>query len=45
MNMLWMAALTAFMLLEKVTDNKWTSRAARIILVVWGLWVAAGVIR
>jgi predicted metal-binding membrane protein len=43
MNILWMAALTAFMLLEKVTDNKWVSRTAGMILVVWGLWVIAGV--
>jgi len=43
MNILWMAALTAFMVLEKVTDNKWVSRTAGMILVVWGLWVVAGV--
>jgi predicted metal-binding membrane protein len=45
MNMLWMAALTAFMVLEKVTDNKWISRIAGMILMVWGLWVVAGVFR
>jgi predicted metal-binding membrane protein len=45
MNMLWMAALTAFMLLEKITDNKWISRTAGMILVVWGLWVVARAIR
>jgi predicted metal-binding membrane protein len=39
-----MAVLTAFMLLEKVTDNKWLSRTAGLILVTWGLWVLAGVI-
>jgi len=43
MNILWMAALTAFMVLEKVTGNKWVSRTAGMILVVWGLWVVAGV--
>jgi predicted metal-binding membrane protein len=42
MNMLWMAALTAFMVLEKVSNNKWISRVAGMILIVWGLWVAAG---
>jgi len=26
MNMLWMAVLTAFMVLEKVIDNKWISQ-------------------
>ncbi len=43
MNILWMVALTAFMVLEKVTDNKWIRWAAGMILVVWGLWVVAGV--
>jgi len=43
MNMVWMAALTAFMLLEKVTDNKWLSRMAGLTLVAWGLWVLAGI--
>jgi len=36
MNMLWMAALTAFMLVEKVIDNKWISRTAGLTLVAWG---------
>ena len=42
MNMFWMAALTAFMVLEKVTGNKWISRIAGMILLVWGLWGIAG---
>lgn len=42
MNMIWMAAITAFMLMEKITDNKWISRMAGLILVVWGLWVLTG---
>ncbi len=45
MNVVWMAALTAFMVLEKLTDNKWISRTVGMILVVWGLWVIAGVVR
>ncbi len=45
MNMLWMAALTAFMLLEKITDTKWISRTAGVMLVIWGLWVTAEIIR
>lgn len=44
MNMIWMVALTAFMILEKITDNKWLSRAAGLILVVWGLRVLAVII-
>jgi predicted metal-binding membrane protein len=45
MNMIWMAAITAFMLVEKVIDNKWISRIVGLLLVAWGLWVLAGVIR
>ena len=44
MNMIWMAALTAFMLLEKITDNKWLSRTAGLILFIWGLRVLVAVI-
>ena len=44
MNMIWMAALTAFMLLEKIADNEWLSRTAGLTLVAWGLWVLARVI-
>ena len=43
MNMIWMVALTAFMLLEKVTDNKWLSRTAGLILATWGFWIVTGV--
>ena len=39
MNTIWMAALTAFMLLEKITDNIWLSRTAGLLLVAWGLWI------
>ncbi len=43
MNLLWMAILTAFMLLEKVTPwSKWVSRVSGLALVVWGLWEIAG---
>lgn len=45
MNMIWMAALTAFMLLEKIADNEWLSRTAGLTLAGWGLWVLVGVIR
>jgi predicted metal-binding membrane protein len=43
MNLLWMAALTAFMLVEKIIDNKWISRTAGLILAAWGLWMVTGV--
>lgn len=42
MNMIWMAALTAFMLVEKIIDNKWISRTAGLILVAWGFRVFIG---
>jgi len=42
MNMIWMAAVTAFMLLEKITDSKWISRTAGLVLVIWGLLVLTG---
>ncbi len=44
MNMLWMAALTAFMLLEKTTAANWISRTAGLILIAWGMWVLKGFI-
>jgi predicted metal-binding membrane protein len=44
MNMLWMAILTVFMLVEKVCPrSRWVSRTTGLILVAWGLWVATGV--
>lgn len=36
MNIFWMAALTVFMILERIMDNKWLSRTAGLILIVWG---------
>jgi predicted metal-binding membrane protein len=45
MNMLWMGALTAFMLLEKILDNKWLSRTAGLTLAAWGLRILMETIR
>jgi predicted metal-binding membrane protein len=43
MNMLWMAILTVFMLVEKAHPrSQWVSRTTGLILVAWGLWVAVG---
>jgi len=43
MNMVWMTILTVFMLVEKTYPRgQWVSRTAGLILLVWGLWVAAG---
>lgn len=42
MNMVWMAVLTVFMLIEKTfPGGHWVSRTAGLILVVWGIWVTA----
>lgn len=46
MNMVWMTILTVFMLVEKTYPRgQWVSRTAGLILVVWGLWVAAEAMR
>jgi hypothetical protein len=33
------------LLTHTLTDHKWISRTAGMILVIWGLWVMAGVNR
>jgi predicted metal-binding membrane protein len=43
MNMAWMAIVTVFMLVEKAyPGSQWVSRTTGLILVGWGLWIAAG---
>ena len=43
MNLLWVAAIAAFVLLEKAAPaGRWISRAAGVLLVGWGVWMAAG---
>lgn len=43
MNLLWVAAIGAFILVEKVIRaDRWVSQAAGLLFVVWGAWVAAG---
>ena len=45
MNLLWVAAIAAFVLIEKVTAaGEWVSRVAGTLLVVWGAWVIFGVL-
>ena len=40
MNMVWMAVLTVFMLIEKTFPRgQWVTQSAGFILVAWGLWV------
>jgi predicted metal-binding membrane protein len=46
MNMVWMAIVTIFMMIEKACPGcRWISRTAGLILVTWGLWIVAGAIR
>ncbi|MBA4393592.1 MAG: hypothetical protein C0407_08570 [Desulfobacca sp.] len=43
MNLVWMAILTLFMLVEKAyPESQWVSRTAGLILVVWGVLVSLG---
>ncbi|MYC30317.1 MAG: DUF2182 domain-containing protein [Chloroflexi bacterium] len=42
MNLLWIAALAAFVLVEKVAPaGEWVGRAAGIGLLAWGVWMVA----
>jgi predicted metal-binding membrane protein len=46
MNLLWMAALTAFMLAEKLVPARWqVSRLAGAAFVLWGLFVLVAFLR
>jgi len=40
MNLLWVAILTAFVMVEKIAPApRWISRAAGVVLIAWGVWV------
>lgn len=40
MNLLWVATITMFVLLEKVVPRtKWLSRCGGLILILWGAWI------
>lgn len=40
MNLLWIAALSAFVLLEKLLPRgEWLGRAAGVLLIGWGVWL------
>lgn len=45
MNLLWIALLTAFVLLEKtLPQGSWVSRVTGLALIMWGSWMARGVL-
>jgi predicted metal-binding membrane protein len=39
MNLLWVAAITIFVLLEKLIPTIWLSRLSGVALIAWGLWM------
>jgi len=46
MNIWWVAAITAFVLIEKVAPKGlWVGRVAGVLLIGWGGWLVAGVAR
>ncbi len=45
MNLLWVAAIAAFVLIEKITPaGEWVSRIAGFLLIVWGVWILSSVL-
>jgi predicted metal-binding membrane protein len=45
MNLLWVAILTAFVLLEKVAPaGPWVGRVAGVLLTAWGTWLLVGLV-
>lgn len=43
MNLLWVAAIAAYVLIEKVVpEGQWVSRAIGSLVIVWGTWMIAG---
>ena len=42
MNLLWMAIITVFVLMEKlIPRGEWFARMAGLLLIGWGMWLAA----
>jgi predicted metal-binding membrane protein len=39
MNLLWVAVLAAFVLMEKVVKAPWFSRVTGVLLVAWGVFI------
>jgi predicted metal-binding membrane protein len=43
MNVLWVAALAAYILIEKLAPaGHWIGRAIGVLALGWGVWVLAG---
>ena len=44
MNLLWIAALAIFVLIEKVAPaGHWVGSFTGLLLVLWGVWIMVGV--
>jgi predicted metal-binding membrane protein len=42
MNLWWVGAITAFVLIEKMTPaGPWIARATGVLLILWGGWILA----
>ncbi len=45
MNLLWVAIIAVFVLVEKVTsEGPWVSRISGLLFIIWGVWMLAGVL-
>ena len=43
MNLLWIAALAGFVLIEKIAPaGLWVSRISGVVLMIWGAWLVVG---
>ena len=43
MNLLWVAGISGFVLLEKITSaNQWFSRLGGLVFIVWAAWIVFG---
>ncbi len=43
MNLLWIAALAGFVLIEKIAPaGHWVSRISGVALMIWGAWLVIG---
>jgi predicted metal-binding membrane protein len=43
MNLLWVACISGFVLLEKITSgNQWVSRLGGVLFIGWAAWIAFG---
>ena len=43
MNLLWVAIIAAFVLIEKAApEGEWVSRIAGLLLIGWGIWILSG---